>query len=477
VAILEFLLGLFLGGILLIWQRSQFERRLRFLLRDLKPDLTAAPTASIASQLSLAIAYQQQVQQRLVNQLDIYRKILEASPIGFLQVDDENRLIWSNLKARRLLCINHLPTADPRLLLELVRSYELDELIDRTRQTGQTCQSDWTFYPVNPDPSKVRKQRFYDLRGYGLPLPHQQIGIFIESRQEIATLKQQRDRWASDVAHELKTPLTSIRLVAETLQSRLDSSLRGWADRLVNQTTRLSNLVQDLLDLSYLESESSQCLHVMPTDLPELIQSAWMNLEPIARKKNLQLDYSGPERLIAYLDEARIYRVLVNLFDNSIKFSPPWRTIRIALLEPSPAATSAIATAPAAAPLIRLDVIDEGPGFAENDLPYIFERFYRSDTSRSRSSSTAPPSPSRPASEHAAPSAADSFKNSHPGSGSGLGLAIVQQILEAHQGTIRARNHPETGGAWVIITFPLWQDLPTPSTEPTPMPHPVVDIS
>ncbi|MEB3356684.1 MAG: ATP-binding protein [Synechococcales bacterium] len=466
-AILEFLLGLCLGGSLLIWQRSQFERRLRFLLRDLKPDVAAAPTFPVTSQLSLAIAYQQQMQQQLVAELNISRKVLESAPIGFLQVDDENRLVWSNLEARKLLCITQRPSTAPRLLLELVRSYELDELIDCTRQTGQSCQSEWTFYPVNPDPSKVLKQRYYDLRGHGIPLPDQQIGIFIESRQEITTLKQQRDRWASDVAHELKTPLTSIRLVAETLQSRLDSSLQGWADRLVNQTTRLSNLVQDLLDLSYLESESSQCLRVTPTDLPELIQAAWTNLEPIARKKNLRLDYSGPERLVAHLDEARIYRVLVNLLDNSIKYSPPWCAIRVCLLESSAASTHAAAAARTPPPSIRLDVIDEGPGFSENDLPYIFERFYRADTSRSRSLPSSPPPSPRPSPDLSSlqPVPPDPARTSHLGGGSGLGLAIVQQILEAHQGSIRARNHPEIGGAWVTITLPLWQEAPPAPTD------------
>jgi two-component system phosphate regulon sensor histidine kinase PhoR len=82
---------------------------------------------------------------------------------------------------------------------------------------------------------------------------------------------------------------------------------------------------------------------------------------------------------------------------------------------------------------IEIDIIDAGHGFSETDLPYIFERFYRGDSSRQRQ-----PSPDQPG-------------------GSGLGLAIVQQIIFAHGGSIAARNHPETGGAWLQITLPKFK--------------------
>jgi two-component system phosphate regulon sensor histidine kinase PhoR len=106
------------------------------------------------------------------------------------------------------------------------------------------------------------------------------VGVFLENRQEAALLVQQRDRWTSDVAHELKTPLTSIRLVAETLQSRIDPKLKVWVDRLINETLRLSNLVEDLLNLSRLQGQQSQGLNPKPVDLPQLIQAAWLSLEP-----------------------------------------------------------------------------------------------------------------------------------------------------------------------------------------------------
>lgn len=514
--IFGFVLGFSIGLILLFWQRSQSNRKMKKLLRDLRPDVDKTPF-SIASQLSLAIAYQQRIRQALEAQLVTFKHIINCAPIGFLQVDDENQMIVCNAVAQRLLCMSPPPAAEeePRLLLEWVRSYELDSLIENTRTSQAPCQSDWIFYPYNPDPSRLSRQRSYALRGHGFPMPDHQVCIFIENRQEAMQLMQQRDRWASDVAHELKTPLTSIRLIAETLQARIDQSLQGWAERLINQTTRLSTLVQDLLDLSQLQQSTFQ-LAIDEADMVSLVHTAWSNLEPLVRKKNLKLNYIGPESLPIQIDEARFYRVLVNLLDNSIKFSPPWGVILVqihteagaiaSLQDDSPLSSAQshefawqppVENSPkpldaegsdisqhqsSSQELLYLDVIDTGPGFNEQDLPHVFERFYRSDFSRARvyptdsvsiSATASPPASASNVSQDLAASsradspeaiASDSQKSNQKSNsqGSGLGLSIVYQIIEAHQGSIVARNHPETHGAWLQIRLPRYpteQDL------------------
>ncbi|MDX2214543.1 MAG: PAS domain-containing sensor histidine kinase [Oculatellaceae cyanobacterium bins.114] len=458
---LGFLLGLAIG--LLLWwrQRSRSDAKIKTLLRALRTDTEESGLPS-TSQLTTAIATQQKVRQQLEQQLESYRQVLHAAPVGYLQVDDENRLIWCNERTRELLHMTQEHYPRPRLLLELVRSYELDHLIEQTRNSKKNCQSDWTFHPASPDPSRLSKQQAYALRGYGFPLPWGQVGIFLEDRREAITLMQQRDRWASDVAHELKTPLTSIRLVAETLQTRLDPPLRGWVNRLINETMRLGTLVQDLLDLSHIDRGSSQCLNLKTTDLVELVQAAWLNLEPLARKKQLQLDYIGPEHLLIQIDEPRIYRVLINLLDNSIKYSPPWQTIRVQLRiekEPVIEPQTEGETAPGQ---VCLDIIDAGLGFTENDLPHVFERFYRADPSRSRQILTMEGAALPTSSADVIDVTDGRQKNEDDrfdlqrGSGSGLGLAIVRQIVEAHSGVVMASNHPETGGAWLQVYLP-WQ--------------------
>lgn len=455
--IIGFLLGLFIGGLLLKWQQAKADRRLKALLENLKPDSSVAPF-SVTSQLSLAITHQHKLQQRYEEQLETYRQILNLSPMGYLQTDDENRLLWCNAQARKLLAIPLEPNAEPRLLLELVRSYELDSLIDKTRQAQKPCESNWTFFPVNADPSEVKQQRFYRLKGLAVPLTNGQVGVFLENRQAMVNMQQQCDRWVSDVAHELKTPLTSIRLVAETLQMRIDPSLQGWADRLIGQATRLSQIVQDLLELSRLEGESEQCLEPTLVDLPELIQAAWTNLDPIASKKNVAIAYDGPDKLMVTLDGPRFYRVVVNLLDNAIKYSPPWESVQVCLTSRAskndggidadsipdgipdsiPDGNADAATAPAETiSELQLDIIDSGLGFKDEDLPHIFERFYRADASRSRQ-----------------PVVAGASTAAYSIGGSGLGLAIVKQIVTAHQGTVVAQNHPHRGGGWIQILVP-----------------------
>jgi two-component system phosphate regulon sensor histidine kinase PhoR len=467
VEVLAFLVGLAIGLAIWGWQKIRFDKRLTDLSRDLKPDAASIPSFTSISQLSLAIAYQQQIRDHLEQELDIYKQIFYLAPIGYLQVDDENRLLWCNPQARELLGITHAQIQQPRLLLEFVRSYDLDQLVEQTRCTGQPCQADWMFYPVNADPARITKQEAYPIRGFGFPLPHDYVGIFLENRQEAVILQQQRNRWASDVAHELKTPLTSIRLVAETLQSRLDPSLRGWLTRLINETIRLSNLVEDLLDLGQLDRHSSDCLDFADADLVELIHSAWMNLDPLARKKNLQLSYLGPEHLLLQLDRQRIYRVLINLLDNAIKYSPPWQNIVVkltTLTDSDPELSQAVQQQQ-----VILEVIDTGPGFQEEDLPLIFERFYRSEPSRSRyllpdeqshltHLSYVKPNEALLASETASDEKKQSVEtgasNFQQRSSSGLGLSIVRQIVEAHGGSVTAGNHPDTQGAWLRVKLP-----------------------
>lgn len=471
---LWFILGLAIGLVLLSWQTMRLNRRLNALLRNLNSDASSV-SLSTASQLASAIAHQKQSQTDLEAQVQIWQQVLQNAPICYLQIDEENQLVWCNEAACTLLQLQYGDTPRPRLLLEVIRSYELDQLVERTRSSQKTYQQDWTFYPTNADPTKLVQQVPYPLRGYGLPLLNGSVGVFLENRQEAVNLLQQRDRWTSDVAHELKTPLTSIRLVAETLQSRLEPPLRDWVDRLLKEVLRLSNLVQDLLELSQLDLKPGHRLALRKIDLVKLIHAAWANLEPLARKKSLQLKYIGPDQLLLEADETRLYQVLINLLDNSLKYSPTQQRIRVQLsLEETLSATGK--------PMQQayLEIVDAGPGFAENDLPFVFERFYRADSSRSRHIfseivPSVPPStnlalPPEPQSQEAIQPVQSSSgfarfsstQNADPSlqpatSGSGLGLAIVRQIVEAHQGKVAAANHPDTGGAWLTIFLPIKQ--------------------
>uniref|UniRef100_B8HSY8 histidine kinase n=1 Tax=Cyanothece sp. (strain PCC 7425 / ATCC 29141) TaxID=395961 RepID=B8HSY8_CYAP4 len=427
---LYFCLGLVTGLSLWgLWQ-YHFNRRLSGLLRifQINP-LRSSPLERLAT----AIQSQQDYAQDLEQQLTLWQSLLNAAPIAYLQVDAENQLCWINPRAAQLLEIHtaFMGQKQRRLLLQLIRSYDLDRLIEQTRTQQRPRQQDWLYHP-SPSP-EIGRQHPLPLRGYGLPLPLGHVGIFLEDRQEATLLREERDRWTSDVAHELKTPLTSIRLVAEMLQNRLDPSLRSWIERLLKETTRLNTLVQDLLDLSRLAVTPTKELNRKPLDLPQLIRTAWQNLEPLAEQKNLDLVYTGFEALEIAADEAQLYRVMLNLLDNSIRYSPVAAVIQVKTHYSDYRSLQSLC----------IEVIDSGPGFSPDTLPHVFERFYRGDPSRVRY---------------------PGLEGYGIGSGSGLGLAIVQQIVEAHGGKVKADNHPETKGAWLQIFLPLQSSPFAPSS-------------
>ncbi len=468
---LWFLAGLAVGFALLRWEQIRLRLKLKSVLQDLQVRPVSSPSAAIA-RLAILIDHRQQAYQRLAQQLEIWQQILQAAPISYLQVDEQNQLYWCNLQACQLLSIDQGKQGQSRRLLELVRSYELDQLISEARTAQRPCQKDWRFHPSSADAANLSQE--YPLRGHAFPLLAGHVGIFLENRQEAVTLTQERDRWASDVAHELKTPLTSIRLVAEMLHPRVDSSLRTWVGRLVNETVRLGTLVQDLLDLGRIALKLPQELRLKPIDLPVLIQSAWLSLEPLASKKQLRLSYAGPDSLLIQADEARIYRVFLNLFDNSIKYSPANQAVSVRVrVEPTPPLPQNASSSAQIKQVLQIEVMDVGPGFPEQALPHVFERFYRADPARPRRVSVSPSLDrlsNRGNGSHEEHSTTDWYSCSwstpldqvdtvpalQPSSGSGLGLAIVQQIIKAHGGSVKASNHLETQGAWLQIFLP-WQ--------------------
>lgn len=460
-------IGLLIGLGFLEWRWLQLNAKLWNIVQKWRPD---APVAfSSTSRLTRAISAYQEAHFSLQNELQALQTIVQIAPIGFLQVDEDNQLLTCNSKACELLGMQPYHSGRPRLLLELVRSFELDALIEETRHAQQPCQSEWVFHPVDPDYAKLSQKQPRPLRGHAAPMADGCIGVFLESREQVVMLTQQRDRWISDVAHELKTPLTSIRLVAETLQSRLEPPTRDWVDRLLKETIRLSGLVQDLLDLNQLELHPSTRLTLKPVDLPRLVQSAWLNLEPLAREKQIQLDYVGCDRLLILADEARLHRVLLNLLGNSIKYSPAQQHIRVQV---SLCKADKAGIDNGTDQQVHLEVIDAGPGFPEAALSQVFERFYRVDLSRTRQPAMkATATDGKPAASTISgiASSTTDAQTANPqttaknwkqdffqsNSGTGLGLAIVRQIVEAHQGSVKASNHPETEGAWLEVFLPF----------------------
>jgi two-component system phosphate regulon sensor histidine kinase PhoR len=246
----------------------------------------------------------------------------------------------------------------------------------------------------------------------------------------LVELSQSRDRAWADLAHELRTPLTSIALVAENLLGRLENPERRWVEQMLKETNRLSNLVQEWLELTQLQADPFESLQYQTIDLKELILSVCHILEPLAKKKEVTLLYSDGESVQIQADKSRLIQVLLNLLDNGIKHSPLQGQVLVKVTAPTQDSSL-----PQEQNKIIIDIIDSGTGFVDSDLPHVFERLYRGDRSRTRQISS----------------------SSSSAGGSGLGLAIVQQIVRAHGGSITAQNHPQTGGGWLQVSLPTSQ--------------------
>ncbi|MEM7727207.1 MAG: PAS domain-containing sensor histidine kinase [Cyanobacteria bacterium P01_A01_bin.45] len=419
-------IGLSLGLAFWLYQQIQLNRYLGFIPRIFlrRIDREELP---LIPRLQYEVRSVKQEQEFLQKELYIYQEILEAAPIGYLKVDEENQLLECNQKAQEMLYLQHWQTGNLRLLLEMVRSYELDNLIEKTRSLQDRQMKEWIFHPACEDANAISQIKSQNLRATSTPLPGGKVAVFLEDIQPLLEMTQARDRTFSDLSHELKTPLTSIRLVIETLSERIDSPWRRLVNRLLQEVDRLIDLVQASLELHQLEVQEPVQLNYQSVELHSLAIHVWENLELIARKQDLKLVYSGLDTLWIEADIARMHQVFLNLLDNGIKHSPPHSSISLEM--------KVIATDKANCQTAQINILDSGTGFNQNDLPYIFERFYKGDESRSRLSTKE--------------------NNISPkSSGSGLGLAIVKQIIQAHHGTIKAMNHPQTGGGLIQIQLP-----------------------
>jgi two-component system, OmpR family, phosphate regulon sensor histidine kinase PhoR len=408
------------GGYL--WREISMRRQLRQVLAVMEnSQAREAISLPMVSQLRRQAGIVRQQQHKLEEKLLSWQSVLQVAPIGYLQLDVENQLVWCNQIARDLLHIHKWEPGQARLLLELVRSYELDRAIEKTRSTQLPKKLSWQLYFGYQETTDVRS---IWLTATSIPLMDGAIGVFIESQQTQVEAAAARERWLADLAHEIRTPLTAIRLVGETLETKVSPELTRWVKRLLHETNRTIELVQHFLELSQLETAPAQYLRLAKVDLVEVIEDAWQTLAPIAAQRQIELIQQRSQKICLEIDRARFMQVFINLFDNSIKYCPDrgriWIDIRTVERDRP-------------ADWVEINLYDNGEGFSHSDLPYVFDRLYRGDVSRKRQ-----------------------LTNSTPATtGSGLGLAIVRQIIVAHGGTVTANNHPNTGGAWIQVALPI----------------------
>ncbi len=326
---------------------------------------------------------------------------LDQAPQGWLILDRKNRVRFINARAQRMLQIPASETP-PYFLGELAAISSLLDLTENVRGHHQHMRQEWDF--------GGQKLEVFAFSGQ-----QESVALLLQSRRSLEAQLTQQERWVSDVAHELKTPLTALLLVGDSLAATVNDQNAVQVERLLRELRRMQDLVGDLLELSRLENAlPGHGISHEGIAIQSLISEVWQGVKPLADDKHIECELTTTAHILPVFvdgDRRRLHRALLNLFDNALRYSPEGGKITVDL------STSA--------DWLRVGIRDEGPGLSEQDLEHMFERFYRGDASRFR----------------------------HQRGGSGLGLAIVQQIVLTHGGWVLGENDP-SGGARFEIRLP-----------------------
>ncbi len=238
---------------------------------------------------------------------------------------------------------------------------------------------------------------------------------FNEMANEINALEQSRRSFVANVSHELRSPLTSMRGFLEAMQDGTipQEEQPKYLDIVIGECKRMTGMVNDLLDLARIESGQYEC-KLAPFDINELVIRTLLTFEARINAKRIEvvMDFDSDHTMVE-ADASQIAQVIRNLVDNAIKFSPEGGKLTVDIQSDKKQAV--------------ISVKDDGEGISAEDIPYIFDRFYKAEKAHT------------PA-----------------GSSSGLGLSIVKRIMEQHGQTITAAS-PPGGGAVFTLTLKLME--------------------
>jgi len=342
--------------------------------------------------------------------------VLNSMADGVVAVDGDGRVLLLNPAVVKALNISG-ESCKGKDIVGVIRHLEFEESLNTALETQKELSR--VIKVLTPDPRYYRVI-FTPLKGTG------KGGVValmrdITQRRE---LEQLRSEFIANVSHELRTPLTSIKGFLETL---LDGAMeeKETAIRFLNiinaETDRMNRLIGDLFSLSQIESGK-----VVPARVEiimnRIVEKVFTILSHSAGKKGIELACNVPSDFPLIIgDEDMLTRVLINLVDNAIKYSPENSRITI---DADRANKNEV----------LVSVLDHGIGIPEENLPRVFERLYRVDRSRARECGGS--------------------------GGSGLGLAIVKHIVEVHGGRIEVTSRPGIGSRFVVY-LPIKQKMLT----------------
>jgi two-component system sensor histidine kinase SenX3 len=240
------------------------------------------------------------------------------------------------------------------------------------------------------------------------PLGADHVLVLVDDRTEARRVEEVRRDFVANVSHELKTPIGALHLLAEAVHDAADDpeAVRHFADRMRQESLRLTSLVQEIIDLSRLQV--ADALHPPePVDLDEMVAEAVDRCRLVAQAKHMDVVIGGDRGAVVYGDHSLLVTALRNLVDNAIAYSPDRTRVGIGVRREGG--------------LVEVAVSDQGIGISSADQIRIFERFYRVDPARSRATG-----------------------------GTGLGLSIVKHVAANHGGEVTVWSVPGQGSTFTL---------------------------
>ena len=317
-----------------------------------------------------------------------------------LLLDEDLTVIMYNDSAERFFG-NSSPLGQP--LQNVIKSPELFGLVRHALSESDSLEEQFEIQGAHYR-ARARVFAFDDERRF--------VGIAMQDVTNLVNLNRARRDLVANISHELRTPITRIRLIIEGLFFDADKPKRKASiqslKEIAMETDALLWLAQELLDLSMIESGQA-IMRLVPTSLKQAVDDIIDRFESQAQLKGLRLVSHVPQQYDVLCDADQIKRVLGNLIHNAIKWSPPDEAITI--------------TASEGLDEVTVSVFDNGPGVPEALRERVFERFYQADVSRSGDE------------------------------GAGLGLAICKHIVEAHGGRIWAEGNGKGKGGQFLFTL------------------------
>ena len=230
----------------------------------------------------------------------------------------------------------------------------------------------------------------------------------------INALDESRGEFVANVSHELKTPMASIKVLADSLLESTDASVEDYKEFMTDITSEIdreNRIITDLLALVKMDDTSGQNLNITQTDINDITELVLKRLRAIARKQNVDVTFETNRQVIAEVDEVKLTLLISNLVENAIKYNHENGWVKVSLDADHQA--------------FKLTIEDSGLGIPEDSIAHVYERFYRVDKSHSREIG-----------------------------GTGLGLAICRKIVMMHHGTIDLTSR-EGEGTTFVVTIPL----------------------